>query len=89
MRFEMGGRSYELVCITSVAENGYGLEIFEIGSQGEEAIIMTAFRPFGACSVQVSMLVDQLDFDVVKVFLDAVKVNLVDLIEPPDLEAVD
>jgi hypothetical protein len=86
MRFEHGGCTYELVCITDVSSNGYGLEMSEIGPQGGEVLVMTAFRPFGTLSVRVSMHAERLDFEVVKVFLDTVKVNLVDRIEPPDLE---
>jgi hypothetical protein len=86
MRIEHGGRIYGLVCVTDVNNDGYGLEMSELRPQGVEDLAMTAFRPFGSRSVQLSMHVEGLDFEVVKVFLDAAKVNLVDLIEPPDLE---
>ena len=86
MRFEHGGRAYELVFVTDVSKNGYGLEMSEFSPQEGQVIVMTAFRPFGTRSVHLSMHVARLDFEVVKVFLDTAKVNLVDLIEPPDLE---
>jgi hypothetical protein len=86
MQFEHDGRTCELVCITDVSQNGYGLEMSELGPEGAEALVMTAFRPFGTRRVRVSMHAERLDFEVVKVFLDTAKVNLVDRIEPPDLE---
>jgi hypothetical protein len=86
MRFEQSGGTYELIFVTDVINNGYGLEMSECSTQGEEVLVMTAFRPFGTHSIQISMHVQRLAYEVVKVFLDSVKVNLVDLIEPPDLE---
>ena len=86
MRFEHGSRSYEVVFVTDVSHNSYWLEMSERGPQ-EGGLVMTAFRPFGTRNIYVSMCAERLDFEVVKVFLDAVKVNLVDLIEPPDSES--
>ncbi len=85
MQFKHDGRTYDLVCVTDVSNDGYGLEMSEHSQEGGEVIVMTAFRPFGTQRVHVSMHVESLDFDVVKMFLDTAKVNLVDRIEPPDL----
>jgi hypothetical protein len=54
--------------------------------QDEETFVMSAVRTFGSQGVQVSTHVERLPIEVVKVFLDTAKVNLVDLIEPSDLE---
>ena len=84
MRFKHDGRTYELVCVTGVGS--YSLEMSECHSQDRETFMMSARRTFGSQSVQVSMHVESLPFEVVRVFLDTAKRNLVDLIEPPDLE---
>jgi hypothetical protein len=84
MRFVHDGRTYELVCVTGVGN--YSLEMSECHPQDGERFVMSACRRFGSQSVQVSMHVESLAFEVVKVFLDTAKVNLVDLIEPPGLE---
>jgi hypothetical protein len=84
MRFEHHGRTYELVRVTGVGN--YSLEMSECHSQDEETFVMSAFRPFGSQSVQVSMHVESLPFEVVKFFLDTAKVDLVARIEPRDLE---
>ena len=84
MLFVHDGRTYELVCVTGVGN--YSLEMSECHPQDGETFVMSACRTFGSQTVQVSMHVERLSFEVVKVFLDTAKVNLVDLIEAPDLE---
>ena len=84
MRFEHDGCAYELVCVTGVGS--YSLEMSERHPRDEETFVMSAFRSFGSQRVQVSMHVGSLPFEVVKVFLDTAKVNLVGRIEPSDLE---
>jgi hypothetical protein len=77
MRFERDGRTYELVCVTGVGN--YSLEMSECYPQGQETFVMSACRKFGSRNVQVSMHVESLPLEVVKVFLDTAKINLVDL----------
>ena len=84
MRFVHDGRTYELVCVTGVGS--YSLEMSECHPQDRETFVMSACRTFGSQAVQVSMHVESLPFEVVQVFLDTAKINLVDLTERPDLE---
>ena len=86
MRFEKGDSSFKVIFVTDVSENGYWLEMYDCSPEGDEVIVITAFRAFGTRSVHVAMHVERLEFEVTKVFLDMVKINLVDLIEPPDPE---
>ncbi len=87
MRFESGGCSFNTIFVTDVSENGYWLEMYECSPEGAEVLVMTAFRAFGTRAVHVSMQVERLDLEAIQDFLDMVKINLVDLIEPPDPEA--
>jgi hypothetical protein len=84
MRFEHDGRTFVLICVMS--NSSYALEMSECHPGGRETFVMGAVRPFGSQSVQVSMLVENLPYEVVKVFRDTVQINLVDRIEPHDIE---
>ena len=86
MQFMNNGMVYEIVFVTDVISNGYGLEMTEIKNNGEELLVMTAFRPFGTQSIRISMHVQHLGYEVVNQFLEAVKTSLVDLVESPDVE---
>jgi hypothetical protein len=84
MRFEPDGRTYELICLTGVGT--YSLEMSECHPQDRETVVMSASRTFGTPKVRISMHVESLPFEVVNVFLDVAKVNLIVPSEPPDLE---
>ena len=85
MQFVHDGRTYELVCVTGIGS--YSLEMSECHPQNAETLVMSAIRTFGSPSVQVGMHVQSLPYEVVRHFLDTVKVNLIDLIEPAAIDA--
>jgi hypothetical protein len=84
--FQQGNSSFKFLFVTDVSENGYFLEMYNV-LEGAEVLVMTAFRPFGSQNVQISMQAERLDFEAARVFLDTVKIELIDLIEPPDVES--
>jgi hypothetical protein len=84
MRFEWDGHAYELVRGTGV--EAYSLEMWDCFPDDRGTLVMSAVRSYGSQRVEVSMHVEQLPFEIVRCFRDTAKVNLVDVVEPPDIE---